>query len=177
MNKNKILAQMFEKIGDALDFQGENTFKIAAYRKAARVLEDLPEDVEEIYKKKGVEGLIGIPGIGERIAKKIAEFLETGRMRKYDEVMGQVPQELISLLDVQGLGPRTLRLAYEKLGVKNLDDLKRVLDDGSLAALPGMGEKKVENIKKGLELYEKMRERIPLGLAYPIVQEIIMRMK
>ena len=177
MNKNKILAQIFERIGDALDFQGENTFKIAAYRKAARVLEDLPEDVEEIYKKKGIEGLHGIPGIGERIAKKIAEFLETGKMRKYDEVMSQVPQELIALLDVQGLGPRTLRLAYEKLDVRNLDDLKRVLDDGNLAALPGMGEKKVENIKKGLELYEKMRERIPLGLAYPLVQEIIMRMK
>lgn len=177
MSKNKILSEMFEKMGDALDFLGENPFKISAYRRAARVLNDLPEDVEEIYKSEGLDGLKKIPGIGERIAKKIAEYLETGKMRKYEEVVGQVPVELLELLDVQGLGPKTLRLAHDKLGVKNLDDLKRVLEDGSLARLPGMGLKKVENIKKGLELYERMKERIPIGLAFPIVEDIIERMK
>jgi len=177
MSKNKILSEMFEKMGDALDFLGENPFKISAYRRAARVLNDLPEDVEEIYKSEGLDGLKKIPGIGERIAKKIAEYLETGKIRKYEEVVGQVPVELLDLLDVQGLGPKTLRLAHDKLGVKNLDDLKRVLEDGSLARLPGMGLKKVENIKKGLELYERMRERIPIGLAFPIVEDIIERMK
>ncbi len=94
-------------------------------------------------------------------------------MRKYEEVMSMVPQELLTLLDVQGIGPRTLRLAYDKLGVRTVEDFKRVLEDGSLARLPGMGPKKIENIKKGLELYERMRDRIPIGLAFPLVNEII----
>ncbi len=173
MNKNKILSEMFDRMADALEFLDENRFKVIAYRKAARVLEDYPEDIEEVYRRGGIKALKAIPGIGDRIAKKIAEYLETGRMSKYEEVMSQVPQELLTLLDVQGIGPRTLRLAYEKLGVRTIEDFKRVLEDGSLAKLPGMGPKKIENIKKGLELYEKMRDRIPIGLAFPLVNEII----
>ncbi len=168
---------MFSRMADALEFLGENQFKIGAYRKAAHVLEDYPEDIEEVYRKGGIKGLKKIPGIGERIAKKIAEYIETGHMHKYEEVMSQVPQDLIKLLDVQGVGPRTLRLAYDKLGVRTFEDFKRVLEDGSLAALPGMGPKKIENIKKGLELYEKMVGRIPIGLAFPLVQEIIEAMR
>ena len=177
MNKNKTLAELFSKLADALDFLGENPFKVGAYRKASRVLEDYPADVEEVYRKGGVEALVKIPGIGERIAKKIAEFLETGRMRKYEEVISQVPEDLLRLMEVQGIGPKTLKLAYEALGVRSVEDFKRVLEDGSLAKLPGMGAKKVENIKRGLELYEKMSERIPLGLAYPLVREVIAEME
>ncbi len=177
MNKNKILSEMFDRMADALEFLDENRFKVIAYRKAARVLEDYPEDIEEVYRKGGIKALKAIPGIGDRIAKKIAEYLDTGRMKKYEEVMSSVPQELLTLLDVQGIGPRTLRLAYDKLGVRTVEDFKRVLEDGSLARLPGMGPKKIENIKKGLELYEKMRDRIPIGLAFPLVNEIISLMK
>jgi len=177
METNKVLSKIFDEIADALEFQGENTFKIAAYRKASRVLKDLPEDVKDIYEKKGLDGLRKIPGVGDRIARKIEEYIKTGKMHKHEEVMSQVPRELLTLLDVQGLGPKTLKLAYEKLGVRNVGDLKRVLDDGSLAALPGMGEKKIENIKKGLELYEKMQERIPLGLAYPLVNNIVEKLR
>ncbi len=164
---------MFDRMADALEFLDENRFKVIAYRKAARVLEDYPEDIEEVYRRGGVKALKAIPGIGERIAQKIAEYLETGHMHKYEEVMSMVPQELLTLLDVQGIGPRTLRLAYDKLGVRTVEDFKRVLEDGSLARLPGMGPKKIENIKKGLELYERMRDRIPIGLAFPLVNEII----
>ncbi len=177
MNKNKALSELFEKIADGLEFLGENPFRIAAYRKASRVLNDLPEDVEEIYREKGLEGLEAIPGVGKSMAEKIAEYLETGRIKRYEEVMSRVPKDLLELLDVQGIGPKTLKLAYDKLGVRTLEDFKRVLEDGSLASLPGMGQKKIENIKKGLELYEKMKERIPLGLAFPLVQEIIEQMK
>ena len=173
MGKNKILCEIFAQIADSLDFQGDNPFKIAAYRKASKVLEDYPTDVEEIYRGGGTSALRSIPGIGEAISKKIAEFLETGRMHKYEEVLSQVPKELIKLVDVQGIGSKTLKLAYDRLGVRSVQDFKRVLNDGSLAALPGMGQKKGENIKKGLELYEKMSEKIPLGLAFPIVNEAV----
>ncbi len=177
MSKNKELSEIFDRIADGLEFLGENPFRVSAYRKASRVLRDLPEEVEEIYRKKGLQGLESIPGIGKSMAEKIAEYLEKGKIKRYEEVMAKVPTELLDLLDVQGIGPKTLKLAYDKLGVRTLHDFKRVLEDGSLASLPGMGAKKIENIIKGLELYEKMKERIPLGLAFPIVQDILEAMK
>ncbi len=173
MTKNKELARIFDRMADALEFLGEIPFKVVAYRKAARVLEDLPEDVEEIYRQGGMAALMRLPGIGEGIAKKIAQYLDEGRIDRYEEVMRQVPQDLLDLMEVQGIGPRTLRLAYEKLGVRTKEDFKRALEDGSLARLPGMGPKKIENIKRGLELYERMAQRIPLGAAYPLVQDIV----
>ncbi|MBW2039452.1 MAG: DNA polymerase/3'-5' exonuclease PolX [Deltaproteobacteria bacterium] len=177
MGKNTTLCKIFSQMADTLDFLGENPFKIAAYKKASRVLEDYPTDVEEVYQGGGISALTTIPGIGERIAKKIAEFLETGHMHKYEEMISQAPQDLLKLIDVQGIGPKTLKLSYDRLGVRSVQDFKRVLDNGSLAKLPGMGDKKVENIKKGFKLYEKMSERIPLGLAFPIVQETVEEME
>ena len=124
MGTNKIIADMFAQMGDALATQnatkgyrfaaspdvsqsggrhphnhisskevGVNPFKIAAYRKAAKVLADYPIDVKEAYKKGGIKALTAIPGIGVALSQKIAEFIETGRMKKYDEVMSQRPQE------------------------------------------------------------------------------------
>ncbi len=168
-DKNKELAKMFYEIADALEFKGELTFKVNAYRKAARALEELSEDIENIYKKGELKK---IPGVGEGIAKKIKEYLETGKMKKYEEALDGVPKSLLALMQIQNLGPRTLALAYKKLGVKNLEDLKRVIEDGSLARLEGMGAKKVENIKKGIELYEMHKERIPIFEAWEIVSEI-----
>lgn len=176
MNTNKVLSQMFSKLANALEFLGENPFKVTAYRKAAKVLEDYPEDVAEVYKKGGIEALRSISGVGEGIAKKIAEYLQTGNMKKYEEVLSQVPEGLLGLMEVQGIGPKTLKLAYDALGVRTPEDFKKALANGSLERLPGMGPKKVENIKKGLELFEKMSERIPLGFAYPLVREIIQEM-
>lgn len=168
--RNRELAAIFNKISDALELKDEMPFKIAAYRKAARMLEDLAEDIETVWKE---ERLRSIPGVGEGIAKKIDEYLRTGKMEKYEEVIKDTPGELLTLLSIQGLGPKTLKLAYEKLDVKTKANLERVLKDGSLAALPGMGEKKVENIKKGLEVFSAEEERISIGIALPLVEEII----
>jgi len=172
--RNREIASIFERIADALEFKGENVFKINAYRKVARVLSDMAEDIEIMWKE---ERLQNIPGIGEGIAKKIEEFLTTGRMTKYEEVMEGVPEDLLYLMDVSSIGPKTLRIAYDKLGVRTRDDFVKVLEDGSLASLPGMGEKKVQNIKKGLEIYERGHERISIGEAFPLVEEIISYLK
>ncbi|NPA79574.1 MAG: DNA polymerase/3'-5' exonuclease PolX [Thermotogae bacterium] len=177
MRKNEEVAEILDRLADALEFLGEIPFKVRAYRRAARAIEGLPEDIEEIYRRRGLEGLMDIPGVGERIAKKIAEYLETGRMRKYEEVMEQVPKDLIDLLGVPGIGPKTLKVAYERLGVRSKEDFRRVLEDGSLARLPGFGPKKVENIRRALRMYERMAGRIPLGLAYPIVERIVEALK
>jgi DNA polymerase (family 10) len=177
MKINKVLAKKFEELANALDFLGENPFKVRAYLKVARVLEELPEDVTEIYKTQGFEGLERIPGIGEGIAKKIVEFIEKGTFEKYEEVMSKVPADLLKLMDVPGVGPRTLKLIYDKFKVTTMDEFIKILDDPRILTLPGMGEKKIENIKRGLELYLSMQERIPLGIAVNIVEDIIEYMK
>lgn len=172
--RNREVASIFERIADALEFKGENVFKINAYRKVARVLSDMAEDIETVWKEGKLQS---IPGIGEGIAKKINEFLTTGRMKKYEEAMEGVPEDLLSLIDVPSIGPKTLKVAYDKLRVRTRDDFIKVLEDGSLASLQGMGEKKVLNIKKGLELYEKGHERISIGDAVPVVEDIISYLK
>ena len=168
--KNKEIAELFERIADVLEFQGEMAFKVNAYRKASRILQDLDRDIEEIWKEGKLEE---IPGIGSGLAKKIDEYLRTGRMTKYEEVVSQVPASLIELMKIQNLGPKTLALAHKELGVNTLDDLKRVIADGSLARLPGMGEKKVQNILRGIELYEQAQERISIAEALPIAERIV----
>ncbi|MEW6609624.1 MAG: DNA polymerase/3'-5' exonuclease PolX [bacterium] len=157
-------------MADILEFKGENPFKVNAYRKAARVIEDLTDDIE-ILAKQGK--LMEIDGVGEGIAKKIDEYIKTGTMTKYEEIKADVPDSLIELLGIQGLGPKTLALVFKELGVKNLLDLQRVIENGFLARLPQMGEKKIENIKRGIKLFQASRERILLGFALPLVEELI----
>ncbi len=168
--KNKELARMFNRLADVLEYKGENIFRVLAYRKAARVIEELVEDVAVLNAEGRLEKL---SGIGQGIAQKIDEYLRTGRMKKYEETTADVPESLIELLNIQNMGPRTLALAHEKLGVKDLIDLKRVLGDGSLARLPQMGEKKVENIKKNLELFERSQTRISIAVGEGISTKII----
>jgi len=177
MKINKVLAKKFEELANALDFLGENPFKIRAYIKVSRVLEELPEDVTEIYRTQGFEGLEKIPGIGEGIAKKIVEFIEKGTFEKYEEVMSKVPTDLLKLMDVPGIGPRTLKLIHDKFKVTTMEEFIKILEDPRILSLPGMGEKKIENIKRGLELYLSMQERIPLGIAVNIVEEIVEHMR
>ncbi len=174
MKKNKEIASIFNQIADALEYKGENVFRVVAYRKAARVLEELTEDVEELLK---TDKLKNLPGIGEGMAKKIEEYLKTGKMQKYIEATKGIPPTLLELLNIQNLGPKTLALANKHLGVKNLQDLKRVIEDGSLAKLPQMGEKKVENIKKGIELYERSHERLSIAVAESIASGVIEYLK
>jgi len=168
--KNKELAVIFSRIGDALEIKGETGFKVIAYRKAARILGDLTEDIEDISKEKKLQE---IPGIGSGIAKKIEEYLNTGHMKKFDEALSDIPEGLLELLNIQNLGGKTVHLAYRELGVKNIEDLKRVIENGSLARLSGLGEKKVENIKKGIKIYEHAQERINIFEAANIVEEVI----
>jgi DNA polymerase (family 10) len=93
MGTNRIISGMFSQMANILSKEvGANHFKIAAYRKAAKVLAEYPVDVKEAYRKGGIKALTAIPGIGAALSKKIAEFIDTGRMKKYEEVIAQKPQ-------------------------------------------------------------------------------------
>jgi len=168
--KNKEIAALFNRIADALEIKGEIGFKVIAYRKASRILEDLGEDIEKISSEQKLQD---IPGIGSGIAAKIEEYLKTGKMKKYQEALSGVPESLLELLEIQNVGGKTIHLIHKELGVRNLEDLKKVIADGSMAKLYGMGEKKVENIRKGIEAYEKVQERISIYEASMVADEVI----
>ncbi len=172
--KNKELARIFEKIADILEFLGDNPYRIGTYRRAANLISELPEDVEELYRTGKLSRL---PGIGSSTMLKIEEFLRTGTVKKYEDLRKRVPEDLLDLMDVPGVGPKTLRVAYDKLGVRTKEDFIKALKDGSLAKLPGFGPKKVENILKGIELWRSVQERIPLIEAYPMAEDVVEYMR
>ncbi len=172
--KNKELARIFEKIADILEFLGDNPYRIGTYRRAANLISELPEDVEELYRTGKLSRL---PGIGSSTMLKIEEFIRTGTVKKYEDLRKRVPEDLLDLMDVPGVGPKTLRVAYDKLGVRTKEDFIKALEDGSIAKLPGFGPKKVENILKGIELWRSVQERIPLIEAYPMAEDVVEYMK
>ena len=172
--KNKKLAEIFERIADILEFLGDNIYRVNSYRRAAELIAGIQEDIEELWRRGKLSKL---PGIGPSMAQKIEEFLNTGTLKKYEDLRKKVPEDLIDLMEVPGVGPKTLRAAYDRLGVRTKEDFMRVLRDGSLARLPGFGPKKVQNILKGLELWRSTRERIPLIEAYTVAQEVLEYMR
>ena len=168
--KNRELASLFQKMADILEFKGDNPFKINTYRKSARILNDLTTDIEEVVRS---ESLQNIPGIGKGTADKIVEYLETGTIAKFDQVRKGIGDELIALLGIQSLGPKTVALLHKELEINSLEDLKRAIADERITELPGMGKKKIENIARGIELYTLRRERMSLGEALTIAREAI----
>ena len=168
--KNAEIAAMFEKIADVLELKGENRFRINSYRKVARVIGDLTDDIEEMARE---DRLKEIPGVGEGHAKKITEYLRTGRMHKYDEVMKGISEETVALMHIPGLGPKTVALLNKELDIVDVSDLEKAIHENRLAGIKGMAEKKIEGILKGIELYKTSLQRIELGIAYPVVREIV----
>jgi len=172
--KNRELAFIFEKIADILEFLGDNPYRVGSYRRAANLIGELPEDIEEIHRRGK---LAELPGIGSSTLLKIEEFLRTGTVKKYEDLRKRVPEDLLELMEVPGVGPKTLRIAYEELGVRTREDFLKVLRDGSLARLPGFGPRKVENILRGLKLWRDVQERIPLTEAFPLAEEVVNHLK
>ncbi len=152
-------------------------FKPQAYELAAFTLENLQEPVEEIYKRGGIEALKDLPGIGESIAKKIIEYLETGSVRYYLEIKRRLPVDLSELTRVEGMGPKRAKILYEKLGVRTLEDLERVAKEGKIASLPGFGEKSQENILEAIEFLKRSKGRFLLNEVWPLAELLLKRLR
>ncbi len=170
MEKNKELARIFERMADMLEFLGDNPYRINTYRRVAEVLSELGEDVEELVRTGKI---YHIHGIGQSSIEKILEYLRTGKVSAYEELKQKVPEDLLELLEVPGIGVKTLKLAYDRLKVRTKEDFINAVKSGKLAFLPGMGEKKIQNILRGLELWEKSKERMTLLEAYEIGRSIL----
>lgn len=168
--KNREIAGIFNSIADALEIKGEIDFKVLAYRKAARTIEGLTEDIDKLARENKLDS---IPGIGQGMREKITEYLKTGKMSKQAEALSGIPETLLELLGIQGLGGKTIHVINKELGVKSIEDLKKVVDDGSLAGLRGFGDKKAANIKKAIETRESYTARISIYEASIIADALV----
>ncbi len=174
MAKNKLVAKIFYDVADMLELQGVQ-WKPRAYRKAALEIESLPEDVEEVYKRGELEE---IPGVGENIAKKIAEIIETGKLKYYEDLKKQLPIKFEELSAVAGLGPKKAKVLYEKLGVRDIAGLKKALRAHKLRGLKGFGVKSEENLSLALKQAEaRESERVPLGFALADASQVVAGLK
>jgi len=174
MNLNQELARAFNEIADLLELQDANTFRVRAYRAAAAVIQNLPRSVDKIPREK----IEQISGIGKDLAAKISEFAENGRIEFLERERRKFPRGFLQLLAIPTLGPKTAKLFFEKLEIKNLRDLKRAAKSGALLALPGIKEKTVENILAGIELLAKNKiERRPISEVLPIARKILRWLK
>jgi len=172
-NINKDLANIFKKMAAIYEFL-DDRFRAMAYQRAAHIIEDLPDDVRNYI----VTGkLYTIRGIGPSIASKIEEYVQTGKIQKYEELKKKVPEDFIELIDLPGFGPKTLKRIYEELGISTKEELVKALKDGRIEQLEGFGPKKVENMLKGLQMYEISKRRILLWEALQISRYLVDKLK
>ena len=174
--RNREIAELLYETADIMEFQ-QIEWKPRAYRRAAQNIENFGEDIEKVYEKKGKKGLTEIPGVGEAIADHIAEYLETGKVKKFEELKGKVPSGTTELMEIRGLGAKKMKKLADALEIKTMSDLKDAVNARRIRRLEGFGEKSEENIARAIENYEKSHSRIALGKALPLAEEIISALK
>jgi DNA polymerase (family 10) len=157
---NGRLARVFHEIGDMLEVKGELVYKTVAYHKAADAIAHTPLDVAEAYRRGDPPK---IPGVGAAISEKIRELVETGHMAFYDRLRVEVPPALVELLRVPGVGPKTVRVLYETLGIENLEDLRHAAEAGHLRTVRGLSEKTEQSVLQGIAALEANPRRMLLG--------------
>jgi len=173
---NKEIAKVFQDIADLLELKGENPFKIRAYQRIVRSIEHLPVEVEQLVKE---DRLKEIPGAGEAITKKIGELVTTDKLEYYEKLKAEFPEGISTLFDVPGIGPKTAMLLSSELGIKSVDELEAAIAGGKVTSLYRMGDKTAENILHQVQALrrKKRSQRIPIGDALPVVDEISGRLK
>jgi len=177
--ENREIAAVFEEIANLMKITQEDpkwTFKAAAYDRATRSLENFHERVEDLARDPQRK-LTGIPGVGEDLAAKIKEIIETGKCQYHQEMLKKVPRTLLELLQLQSVGPQKIRLFHKELGVNSIEDLEKAAKAGRLRELPGMSAKSEENILKALETFRRAAGRFRLDTAYETAEKLVAYLK
>ncbi|MBA3977397.1 MAG: DNA polymerase III [Nitrosopumilus sp.] len=182
MNKtNGDIAHILRKISFLLEMDTNKkndrqtnaiNFKNRAYNKAADQIENLSINIEKLYINEGIGGLLKIPSIGRAIASKIEEFIKTGEINYYNQLKSELPINVDEFLNLEGIGPKTLRLIYDSLKIKTLDELYDAATNGKIKTIDGFSQKKEEAILRKIDLYRKSKGRFLLGEIYPLVKQI-----
>ena len=168
--KNLEVAEIFRDIAKILEIKGENVFRIRAYERAAQNIEGLSRDVEDFARE---DTLMDIPGIGKDISAKIKEFIKTDKIKMYEDLKKSIPEGLLDLLNIPSVGPKTAKLLYAKLKIKNIADLESAIQKNKLEGIFGIKEKTIENILKGIEVLKRGKERMTLAQATLVAEEFV----
>ena len=174
MSLNHELADLFAQMAAIMEIKGENAFKAIAFSKVGRILKDMTFDVREAVEKGTLEE---INGIGKSSHKVIEDYVRTGRSVDHDELAASVPSGLLPLMDISGLGPKTISLFWKQRGITSLEELVKALADGSLEGLKGIGEKKLESIRQGIAFRAQSAGRLGIGEALPIAAALVARLR
>ncbi len=151
-------------------------FKPRAFEKASLSIEALDEDVREIYTRGGLKALEEIPDVGRGIAERIEEYIKTHHIKDYERLKKKVPVDLEELKAIEGLGPKKIKLLWQKLKIRTVADLEKAARAGKLRDIPTLGQKTEENILKGIEFVKKAGGRFLLGEIYGLIKEIEARL-
>ena len=174
--QNPDIARLFDEVADLLEIQDANPFRVRAYRNAARAVRDYPEALADAV-RSGAKDLTEIPGIGEDLADKIAEIVESGTLKLHKQLAAKLPSGLLDLLRIPGLGPKRVKLLHKKLKVKSAADLAKVLDAGRVQKLKGFGPKMEEKIRAGLGQAQVTERRMLLNEAEAQANAIVAYLK
>jgi len=173
---NQIIATIFYDMADILDIL-DIQWKPQAFRNAARAIESTSEDVGDIYKEKGIVGIRNISGVGQSIALKIIEYLETGKIKEYSTLKKKIPAGLLEIRHIQSLGPKKVKVLYKKLGIKSIRELEKAAKAGKIQKLDGFGKKSEYEILEGIAMFRSAGERMLIGYALPIAEDIVARLR
>jgi DNA polymerase (family X) len=174
--RNSELARAFRDIAAYLDME-DVPFKPRAYEKAAQAIEATDRPLAEIHRAGGEKALAEIPGIGKSMAGRLGELLTTGRCALLEEYRGRMPVDVAALTAIEGIGPKAVKVLFERLNVRTPADLEAAARDGKIRALPSFGERSEQRILKGLAFIEQSGQRRPLAAVRPVVEAIAARLR
>jgi DNA polymerase (family X) len=166
--KNEKVAHILDRIADFMEMN-DDVFRMKAYRRAAHTVETLSDDISTLTAENRLEEL---PGVGNAIAAKIKEIVETGSLEYFENLKKEYPVDFDAMIEVEGLGPKTIKLLYDELGIENLDDLERHAKRHHVRRIKGMGDKKEKKILENIELARKNSGRKLLGHIMPLAEAI-----
>jgi DNA polymerase (family X) len=175
--ENSEFSKIFMEMAELLELGNENVFRVRAYQNAALNIASTTQNIEAIYKAGGTKALTELPGIGKGIADHIEELIKTSKLKAHEDLLKKFPKSLIEMIAVPGMGPKTSMLIFNELKIDSIDKLEKAARDGSLMTLPGIREKKVQNILAGIELKKRNIGRFSIGVALPYAEAIVDELK
>lgn len=173
--RNAELARCFRDLAAYLDME-DVPFKPRAYERAAQAIEAHERSLADVYRTGGVKALCEIPGIGKSMAEKLAELLTTGRCALREEYYGRIPVDVAALTAIEGIGPKAVKVLWERLRVRTVDDLRAAAEAGKIRGLPHFGERSEQRIVKGLAVVATSGQRTPLAVVRPLVEALADRL-
>jgi DNA polymerase (family 10) len=173
--RNTDIADIFDEIADYLEIDGQNPFRVRAYRNAAHTIRSLGSELEEMVGRD--EDLTRLPAIGKELAAKIIEILETGTAKALKKLQSRIPREVRQILKIPNLGPKRVGLLYRDLNIKNTEQLLQAAKEGRIRSLPGFGEKTEIHIMEGVKAHAEKEKRFKLGDVEPYVESLLAYLK